>query len=84
MPDYRRRATREAMSVRLDANGMMAEAIGQTGVTREEVAGLGARLSELAGALKARRTAGDLPKGFEGERAEVAAWLARKRPEYVI
>jgi glucose-6-phosphate isomerase len=61
MPDYRRRATREAMSVRLDVNGMMAEAIGQAGVTRDEVAGLATRLSEITHSLKGRRAAGEIP-----------------------
>jgi glucose-6-phosphate isomerase len=61
MPDYRRRATREAMSVRLDVNGMMADAIGQAGIAPEEVAGLATRLSEITYALKGRRAAGELP-----------------------
>lgn len=60
MPDYRRRASREAMSVRLDVNGMMADAIGQAGVQREEVEGLAGRAAEVAAALKARRSAGEL------------------------
>jgi glucose-6-phosphate isomerase len=60
MPDYRRRAAREAMSVRLDVNGMMAEAIGQAGVAREEVETLATRTAEIAASLKARRTAGAL------------------------
>ena len=61
MPDYRRRATREAMSVRLDVNGMMAEAIGTAGVAREEVDALATRVSEVTHALKGRRAAGELP-----------------------
>ncbi|MBI4515114.1 MAG: glucose-6-phosphate isomerase [Deltaproteobacteria bacterium] len=61
MPDYRRRAAREAMSVRLDVNGMMAEAIGQQGTTREEVEELALRAAELAHVLLARRAAGELP-----------------------
>jgi len=61
MPDYRRRATREAMRVRLDVNGMMAESIGQAGVTPDEVAELASRVSEITHALKGRRAAGDLP-----------------------
>jgi glucose-6-phosphate isomerase len=60
MPDYRRRTTREAMSVRLDVNGVMAEAIGDAGVTRAEVDGLAARLSEVAHTLKGRRAAGEI------------------------
>lgn len=60
MPDYRRRAAREVMSVRLDVNGMMADAIGQAGVAREEVETLATRAGEIAASLKARRTAGAL------------------------
>jgi glucose-6-phosphate isomerase len=61
MPDYRRRATRDAMSVRVDVNGMMAEVIGQTGVAADEVAGVTTRVSEITHALKGRRAAGELP-----------------------
>jgi glucose-6-phosphate isomerase len=61
MPDYRRRAAREAMSVRLDVNGMTADAIGQAGVAREEVEMLASRTGEIAASLKARRAAGVLP-----------------------
>jgi glucose-6-phosphate isomerase len=61
MPDYRRRAAREAMSVRLDVNGMMAEAIGQAGVAEDEVETLTARGVEAAHALQVKRAAGELP-----------------------
>jgi glucose-6-phosphate isomerase len=61
MPDYRRRAAREHMSVRVDVNGIIAEAIGAAGLTRDEVAALGPRISELTHALKGRRSAGELP-----------------------
>jgi glucose-6-phosphate isomerase len=61
MPDYRRRAAREAMSVRLDVNGMMADAIGQAGVGDDEVEGLAARAAEITHALQAKRAAGELP-----------------------
>lgn len=60
MPDYRRRATREAMTVRLDVNGMMADVIGSGGVTRGEIDALSARLSEVTHALRGRRRAGDM------------------------
>ncbi|MFQ5665666.1 MAG: glucose-6-phosphate isomerase [Candidatus Binatia bacterium] len=60
MPDYRRRTTQEAMSVRLDVNGIMAEAIGPAGVTREEVDHLGSRVAEISRSLKAQRAAGEL------------------------
>lgn len=61
MPDYRRRAVRESMTVRLDVNGMMAEAIGDEGLRREEVDGLAGRAQGLARALQERRAAGELP-----------------------
>jgi glucose-6-phosphate isomerase len=61
MPDYRRRAVREAMSVRVDVNGMMADAIGPAGVAREEVAGLATRVSEIMHALRGRRSASEIP-----------------------
>ncbi len=61
MPDYRRRAAREAMSVHLDVNGMMAEAIGQAGVERDEVEALATRAAEIAHALQGKRAGGELP-----------------------
>src|SRR5512139_778386 len=61
MPDYRRRAAREAMSVRLDVNGAMAETIGPAGAAREDIEALEPRLAGLAAELKARRAAGELP-----------------------
>ncbi len=61
MPDYRRRAAREAMSVRLDVNGAMADAIGPAGVARKDIEGLAPRVAEVAVALKAQRAAGELP-----------------------
>ncbi|HXQ21054.1 MAG TPA: hypothetical protein VN812_05225 [Candidatus Acidoferrales bacterium] len=61
MPDYRRRATREAMSVRLDVNGMMAEAIGAAGVARDEADALVEPVADVARTLQAQRAAGALP-----------------------
>lgn len=61
MPDYRRRAARAAMSVRLDVNGMMAELIGKAGIERDELSALAPRLSEVLHVLKGRRSAGELP-----------------------
>jgi glucose-6-phosphate isomerase len=61
MPDYRRRAVRERMTVRLDVNGMMSEAIGDEGLSRGEVEALAPRAAEIARALQARRAAGELP-----------------------
>ncbi|HVN87362.1 MAG TPA: glucose-6-phosphate isomerase [Candidatus Binatia bacterium] len=76
MPDYRRRAARESMSVRLDVNGMMAEAIGpgesQTGLSRGEVDALAPRTLEVARLLHSRREAGELPFYELPQRREMA------------
>jgi glucose-6-phosphate isomerase len=61
MPDYRRRAVRESMTVRLDVNGIMSEAIGEEGFGRGEVDALARRAEELAQELHERREAGELP-----------------------
>jgi glucose-6-phosphate isomerase len=61
MPDYRRRAVRESMTVRLDVNGIMSEAIGDEGFGRGEVDALARRAEELAEGLRERREAGELP-----------------------
>jgi glucose-6-phosphate isomerase len=60
MPDYRRRAVRESMTVRLDVNGIMSEAIGEEGFGRGEVDALARRAEELARGLHERREAGEL------------------------
>ena len=60
MPDYRRRAARDAMSVRLDVNGMIAAAGGRGGVGRDDIDALAPRTAEISRSLKARRAAGDL------------------------
>ena len=61
MPDLRRRAVRESLTVRLDVSGMLHEAVGADGLTRGEVEALAERAAECARALKARRAAGELP-----------------------
>jgi glucose-6-phosphate isomerase len=61
MPDYRRRAVRESMTVRLDVNGIMSEAIGEEGFGRGEVDALARRAEELAHGLHERREGGELP-----------------------
>jgi len=61
MPDYRRRAARESMTVRLDVNGMMCDAVGEEGLTRGEVDALARRADEITRDLAARREAGELP-----------------------
>lgn len=60
MPDFRRRATRESMTVRLDANGAMAEAIGPHGADRARIDSLQPRLEQVGRALRARREAGEI------------------------
>jgi glucose-6-phosphate isomerase len=62
MPDYRRRAAREAMSVRLDVNGMMAEAVGGGAAMlgKDDVDALAPRAAEIARVLQARRAGGEL------------------------
>ena len=40
MPDLRRRAVRESLTVRLDVSGMLHDAIGADGLTRGEIEAL--------------------------------------------
>ena len=60
MPDFRRKATREAMRIRIDFNGMMSDAIGETGIARDEVEALAPRIKEVSRNLEAQRTAGEI------------------------
>jgi glucose-6-phosphate isomerase len=61
MPDFRRRAVRERMTVRLDVSGMLHETVGAEGLGAAEVEALSARAAECARALQVRRDAGELP-----------------------
>src|SRR5262245_10391326 len=61
MPDLRRRAVRESLTVRLDASGMLHDAIGAAGLTHGEIDALAERAAEVTHALQARRAAGELP-----------------------
>ncbi|MEO8606011.1 MAG: glucose-6-phosphate isomerase [bacterium] len=61
MPDFRRKAVRERMTVRLDASGMLSEAVGADGLTRADLEALAPRAAEAARALAAKRAAGELP-----------------------
>jgi len=61
MADFRRRAVRERMTVRLDPSGMLSEAVGTTGLARADVDALAARAAEAVRALAERRAAGALP-----------------------
>jgi glucose-6-phosphate isomerase len=60
MPDFRRRAARESMTVKLDANGAMAETIGAHGVSRAEIDALRPRIEQAARDLRHRRQAGEI------------------------
>jgi glucose-6-phosphate isomerase len=60
MPDYRRKATREAMSVRVDFNGMMSDAIGDAGVAKAEIEALEPRIKEVTRNIEAQRAAGEI------------------------
>jgi hypothetical protein len=81
MPDYRRRAAREAMSARLDVNGMMADTIGQAGIVREEVQMLARRSVE-----ESKRFAYGLVgrKGLQTQRAEMEARWTRRHGACVL
>jgi glucose-6-phosphate isomerase len=61
MPDFRRRAVRESMTVRLDVSGMLEEELGAEGLAPSEVEALAPRAAECARTLAARRAAGELP-----------------------
>lgn len=76
MPDLRRRAVRESLTVRLDVSGMLHDAIGADGLTRGEVEGLAERGAEAARALKARRAAGELPVFDLPQRSEMVRDIA--------
>jgi glucose-6-phosphate isomerase len=61
MPDFRRRAVRESMTVRLDFGGMLRDAIGGDGIARGEIDALATRAAQCARALQGQRAAGELP-----------------------
>jgi glucose-6-phosphate isomerase len=86
MPDLRRRAVREAMTVRLDVSGMLREAIGAEGLARGEIDALGERAVQCARALQERRAAGELPVydlPQQGEMVREIGALARQVREEV-
>jgi glucose-6-phosphate isomerase len=77
MPQYRRRRWREAMTVRLDLNGLLATAVGGDGIAEEELAALEPELVRVRETLSARRAAGtlrfaNLPDDREGVRRVLA------------
>ena len=65
------------MAVRLDVNGMMAEAIGDEGLNCEEVDALAPRAAEIARDLKTRRAAGELPFYELPQQQEAAKAITR-------
>lgn len=91
MADYRRKATREAMSVRVDFNGMVSDSIGETGVARTDIEAIGARIKEVTRNLDAQRAAGeiafyDLPnqKNSVAEIKELAAEIRQESDTLVV
>src|SRR5262249_26656722 len=60
MPNHRRRRWREAMTVRLDLNGLFAGATGGDGPTPEELEALAPRLDRVRRELAERRATGGL------------------------
>jgi glucose-6-phosphate isomerase len=61
MANYRRRRWREAMTVRLDLNGVLATGAGASGLAPQELAGLEPGLGRVREDLAQRRAAGELP-----------------------
>jgi glucose-6-phosphate isomerase len=60
MANYRRRRWREAMTVRLDMNGLLASAVGAEGLTPDEFAGLETALTGARDDLRGRRERGEV------------------------
>ena len=61
MPDFRRRAVRERMTVRLDPSGMLSETLGAAGLARADLDALAERAADAVRAVAARRAADQLP-----------------------
>lgn len=66
MPDFRKRAVREALSVRLDLNGAFADLVGPSGVSAAEIAQLQPRIDDACREVQRLRAEGkasfyDLP-----------------------
>ena len=60
MANYRRRRWRDAMTVHLDLNGVLAAAVGADGIGPQDLEDLGPRLQRIRADLITRRTAGEL------------------------
>jgi glucose-6-phosphate isomerase len=60
MPNHRRRRWREAMTVRVDLNGLLAGAVGVEGLAPDALEALAPELDRVRRALSERRAAGEL------------------------
>jgi glucose-6-phosphate isomerase len=60
MPNHRRRRWREAMTVRVDLNGLLAGAVGVEGLAPDALEALAPELDRVRRALAERRVAGEL------------------------
>jgi glucose-6-phosphate isomerase len=60
MANYRRRRWRDAMTVRLDLNGLLATAVGPDGIAADELASLEPALAGVRESIATRRAAGEL------------------------
>jgi glucose-6-phosphate isomerase len=91
MPDYRRKSTREAASLRVDFNGALSDAGSGAGVARSDVDTIKAHIEEVTRNLAAQRAAGEI--GFYGlpvqkdavaEVKELAGELRRESDTLVV
>jgi glucose-6-phosphate isomerase len=78
MANYRRRRWRDANTVRVDLNGLMAAAVGRDGLAPEDLQALETELHRVREDIAARRTAGnlafaDLPRRREDAKHTVEA-----------
>lgn len=58
MPGFRRKRARDEQRVRVDANGLRREVVGEAGLGDEEIAGLAEQLDEQAAQLERQRRVG--------------------------
>jgi glucose-6-phosphate isomerase len=90
MPNHRRRRWREAMTVRVDLNGLLAGAVGADGVAPETLEALAPDLDRVRRELAHRRAAGrlgfaDLPyRRADVQRVVRAAAAARDRFDTLV